>query len=172
MRIHQGVIWNYFRQRRSVLIAFFSLVLKKKKKKLCPVPFWFICSSPLTRSRFALSFNKFAPLEPTDNCLYIVAAQCGGEQTGFWAGNQKWNRVSLPVGSDTGPSVQDDAGWQEKSKKLEQIQRLQKQVACLFSLLAAACLMFSTAENFLIQPVVPLSDRLGHDKNYCWTPTL
>lgn len=32
VRIHQGVIWNYFRQRRSVLIAFFSFGTEKKNR--------------------------------------------------------------------------------------------------------------------------------------------
>jgi len=52
----------------------------------------------------------------------------------------------LPVGSDTGPQCRQHwlAG---KVKKLEQIQQVQKQVACLFSLLAAACLTFSTARH-------------------------
>lgn len=67
-----------------------------------------------------------------------------------------------PSGSDTGPRYRKH--WLPgKVRKLGQIQRLQKQEGCLFSLLAADCLMSSAAENFLIQLIVPLSDRMGQD---------
>lgn len=68
-----------------------------------------------------------------------------------------------PSGSDTGPRYR--RRWLPgKVRKLGQIQRLlQQQEAYLFSLLAADCLMSSAAEDFLVQPIVPLSDHVGQD---------
>lgn len=163
VRIHQGVIWNYFWRRRSISIANFFWYWKKKKKDH-PVPLWLICSSPpRPPSHFIFRFNKFVLLWNRHivytQLLLRVVVNRGGlgrepEMEQGLAPGRLWYRTSVRTTL---------AGRKSKKKKLEQIQRLQKQAGCLFSLLAADCLMFSTAENFLIQPVVPLSDRLGHD---------
>lgn len=56
VRIHQGVIWNYFWQRRSISIAIFFGTEKKKKDR--PVPLWLICSSPRASLPFHIDLNK------------------------------------------------------------------------------------------------------------------
>lgn len=71
VRIHQGVIWNYFWQRRSISIAIFFGTEKKKKKKDHPVPFWLICSSPLPPSHCIFSLNKFVLLWIRHIIVYI-----------------------------------------------------------------------------------------------------
>lgn len=162
VRIHQGVIWNYFWQRRSISIATFFFGTEKKKKDH-PVPLRLTCSSPLPPSHFIFRFNKFLLLWNRHIIVYthlllrVVVNRGGlGREPGMEQGlapGRLWYRSS----------VQTTLAGRKKSESWNQFNILQKQAGCLFSLLAAACLMFSTAENFLIQPVVPLSDRLGHD---------
>lgn len=109
--IHQGVIWNYFWQWRSISFAIF-LVLKKKKKKIT----LFYFGSSVLPSRFIFSLNKFVLLwKRACYCFYTAAALCSGDQRGVWAGEQKWNRVSLPVALIQDLAT-DDAGYQEKSE--------------------------------------------------------
>lgn len=144
VRIHQGVIWNYFWQRRSISIASFFWYWKKKKIAL------FHCGSsapfPLPPSHFICRFNTFVLLWNRHVIVYIqlllrVVVNRGGlgrepEMEQGLAPSRLWYRTSVQTTL---------AG--RKVTKLEQTQHLQKQVGCLFSLLAAACLMFSTAET-------------------------
>lgn len=111
MRIHQGVIWNYFWQRRSISIAFFFGTEKKKKKITL-----FHCGSSAPSPRLPpISYLGLINLcsEPTYYCLYTVAAPCSGEQRGFGQGtrNGTGSRSQSALIQDLSA---DDTGWQEK----------------------------------------------------------
>lgn len=156
--IHQDVIWNYFFGNEGAFRLPFFLVLKKKKKKI--VLFYFGSSAP--PPYFLFSLNEFVLLWKTHTIVYIQLLLRVVVIRGGLSRRAEMEQGLDPSGSDTGPQYR--RHWLAgKVRMLEQIQRLQKQEACLFSLLAADCLMSSTAENFLIQLIVPLSDRLGHD---------
>lgn len=121
------------------------LVLKKeKKKKDRPVPFWLICSSPLPPSHFIFSSNKFELLWKRHIVYIQLLLRVVVNRGGFGQGtrNGTGSRSQSALIRDLSA---DDAGWQEESKKLEQIQHLQKQVACLFSLLC--CSLFDVQHS-------------------------
>lgn len=146
-----------FWQWRSISFAIFFGTEKKKKKI---VLFYFGSSAP--PPYFLFSLNEFVLLWKTHTIVYIQLLLRVVVIRGGLSRRAEMEQGLDPSGSDTEPQYR--RHWLAgKVRMLEQIQRLQKQEACLFSLLAADCLMSSTAENFLIQLIVPLSDRLGHD---------
>lgn len=159
VRIHQGVIWNYFWQRRNISIAIFWYW--KKKDRL--VSFRLICSCPLPPSSFILSLNKFVLLWNWHIIVYTqlllrVVVNTGGlgrepEMEQGLAPSRLWYRTSVQT---TLAGRKSPKSWNKFN-----ICKNKKPVCSAFLLQPVWCPV--TVENFLTQPVVPLSDRLGHE---------
>lgn len=80
------------------------LVLKKKKKKIALFYFGSSAPPPCLPPISYLGWIKSGSSGTWNIIVYIqLLLRVVVNRGGFWAGNQKWNRVSLPVGSDSGP---------------------------------------------------------------------
>lgn len=123
VRIHQGVIWNYFRQTKEHFDCLCFWYWKKKKKDR-PVLFWLICSSTLPPSHFIFRLDKIGLLWNLEYyCLYTVAAPCSGEQRGVLGREPEMEQGLAPSRLWFRTSVQTTLAGRRSLKKLEQIQR-------------------------------------------------
>ena len=167
VRIHQGVIWNYFWQTKEHFDCLCFWYWKKKKDR--PVLFWLVCSSTLPPSHFIFRLDKIGLLWNRHIIVYIQLLLCvvvnrGGFGQGTRNGTGSRSQSALIQDLST-----DDTGWQEKSKKKKNagtnsaFRRNKKPVCSAFLLQPVWCLSTAEKKNFLTQPVAPLSDRLGHD---------
>lgn len=113
VRIHQSVIWNYFWQRRSILIAFF---FGTEKKKIAL--FHFGSSAPLAWLSPISYLVVISLCSSGNNILLFIYSCCfmWWWTDRVWAGNQKWNRVLLPVGPDRGPQYETTLAGRKSQK--------------------------------------------------------
>lgn len=143
VRIHQGVKWNYFLATKEHFDCLFVFGTEK-------ITLFHLGSSALLPCLPPISYLVWLNLCFSESDMLLFIYSCCSvvvNRGGFGQGTRN-GTGSAPSRFWYRTSVQTTLAGRKKVKKsLNKIQHVQKQVACLFSLVAAACLTFSTARH-------------------------